>query len=189
MDVTKHEQILAVASRLFLREGVQAVAMNRVAAEAEVAPMTVYRQFGSKERLVAAVVEEGSVRSLRWLADRLDPGGRDPRASLAGLGDVLNDWLAAETCNSSLISGVAIELRGNGDHPAHKAVEAHRASMRQLLEDLAGRAGVTDPRLLAAQLQFLFEGAATAALAGQSPAAAEGVRALVGATLAAGSSQ
>jgi hypothetical protein len=57
-----------------------------------------------------------------------------------------------------------------------------------LLEDLAGRAGAADPRRLAAQLQFLIEGAAAAALVDQWPAAAESVRAFVDVALSAGSS-
>jgi AcrR family transcriptional regulator len=47
------DRILATATRLFPEEGIQAVGINRIVAEAEVALMTVYRQFGGDE-LVAA---------------------------------------------------------------------------------------------------------------------------------------
>jgi AcrR family transcriptional regulator len=186
VSVPPHDRILATAARLFLEEGIQSVGMNRIAAEAGVAPMTIYRQFGSKDRLVAAAVEDRSTRSRQWLADRLGPSGENPEISLRGLWDVLEEWLAAEDFHDALVTSVATELRGSGDHPAHKAVEAHRVAMRQLLEDLAIRGGAVTPSRMAAMLQFLVE---SAAVVKQWPAAAEGVRALADAALVAGSAR
>jgi AcrR family transcriptional regulator len=152
--------------------------MNRIAAEAGVAPMTIYRQFDSKDRLVAAVIEAWSTRSLSWLADRLDPHGEDPETWLRTLWDVLEEWLAAEDFQGALVTSVATELRGSGDHPAHRAVEAHRVVMRRLLEDMAATVGAADPPRLAAMIQFLVEGVAASAGVERWPAEAEGVRAL-----------
>jgi AcrR family transcriptional regulator len=183
---TPHERILSTATGLFLREGIAAVGMARIAAVAGVAPMTIYRQFGGKDRLVAAVVEDWSRRSLRRLADRFGPPGGDPEVRLEGLWDVLEAWLATEELHGSLVTSVATELRDRAQHPAHGAVEAHRMAMRRLLEDLAGRGGAADPARLAAQLQFLVESTAAAAVVGRWPAGSDGVRALAGAALAAG---
>jgi AcrR family transcriptional regulator len=159
--LTPRDRVLATAARLFQEEGIQSVGMNRVASEAGVAPMTIYRHFHNKERLVAVVIEDRSSRSLRWLAERLDPPGEGRQASLEGLWEVLQEWLAADELHASLLTSVASELRSQVDHPAHKAVEAHRTAMRQLLEeDLAGRAEAVDPPRLAGQLLFLVEGAA-----------------------------
>jgi AcrR family transcriptional regulator len=180
VGVTPHDRILDTAARLFVEEGVLAVGMNRIAAEADVAPMTIYRQFGSKERLVAAVVEDWSARSLRWLAERLDPRGQGSAGSLQELWGVLEQWLAADELHAALLTRVAIELRGQGDHPAGKAVEAHRVAMRQLLEDLATRMGALDPTGVAGQLLFLVE---AAALVEAWPAGAGDVRALADAAL------
>ena len=51
------ERILDAATRLFYDKGIQAVGVNRIIAEADVAPMTLYRQFGGKDELVAATIE------------------------------------------------------------------------------------------------------------------------------------
>ncbi|HEV8373688.1 MAG TPA: helix-turn-helix domain-containing protein, partial [Actinomycetota bacterium] len=40
------ERILTTATELFRQEGIAAVGVNRIIADAEVAPMTLYRQFG-----------------------------------------------------------------------------------------------------------------------------------------------
>ncbi|HEU4396351.1 MAG TPA: helix-turn-helix domain-containing protein [Actinomycetota bacterium] len=187
MSVPPHDRILEAATRLFLREGIRAVGMTRIAAEAGVAPMTIYRRFGGKDRLVAAMVEDRSKRSLRWLADRIERCGEDPEAGLQRLWDVLEEWLAAEELPGSLVTSVATELRGRLCHPAHAAVEAHRAALRRLLEELAIRAGAVDPPRLAGQLQFLVESTVAAAVVDGWPARAESVRALADAALLADS--
>jgi AcrR family transcriptional regulator len=184
--VTPHDRILDTATRLFLEEGIRAVGMSRIAAEAGVAPMTIYRQFGSKERLVAAVVEDWSSRTLRWLAERIDLPGEGPQSRLAELWDVLEEWLAADELHASLLTRVAAELRGRANHPAHKTVEAHRVAMRQLLEEMAGRAGAVNPLRVAGQLMFLVEGAAVVK---GWPAGAEDVRSLADAALVAASAR
>lgn len=57
MRLRPRERILAVATRLFLEEGIQAVGVARIVEEAQVAPMTLYRQFGGKDGVVVAVLE------------------------------------------------------------------------------------------------------------------------------------
>lgn len=184
--MTPHDRILAAATRLFVKEGVRGAGMNRIAAEAGVAPMTIYRQFGGKERLVAAVVEDWSARSLRWLAERLHASGEVPRSRLERAWDMVETWLAADELHASLLARVATELRGRPDHPAHKAIEAHRLAMRELLEDLARRAGVADPPRVARQLLVLVE---VAVVVEVWPTDADDVRALADAALGAASAR
>ena len=54
------ERILVAATRLFADEGIQATSVDRVIAEAGVAPMTVYRHFAGKDELVTATLERWS---------------------------------------------------------------------------------------------------------------------------------
>ena len=79
------ERILDAATRLFADEGINATSVDRVIAEADVAPMTVYRQFGGKDGLVAATLERWSERWLAWLRDESwtddEDAGRGSRAS------------------------------------------------------------------------------------------------------------
>lgn len=184
MPTTPRDRILAAATRLFEADGVQAVGINRIIAEADVAPMTLYRQFGSKDELVAAALEQWSVRWLHWLTARLDRYGNDPERRFAGLWDALEEWLHSEEFRGSLVANAATELRGKPHHPAHGAIARHRAAVRHLLEDLARMAGAVDPEGLAEQLHVVVEGALAAAAVERRSAGTLGVHALANAALA-----
>lgn len=48
-------RVIQTAQQLFVEEGVAATSINRIAKEAGLAPMSVYRYFGSKDKLVIEV--------------------------------------------------------------------------------------------------------------------------------------
>jgi AcrR family transcriptional regulator len=177
------ERILSTATELFRQEGIATVGVNRIIAEAEVAPMTLYRQFGSKHGLVAATLEQWSDQWLHRLADAMDRRGDDPQDRFEGLWDALEEWFSSDGFRGSYIANAATELRSEPDHPAHAIIAAHRQALRQLLEDLAKLAGAYDAAVLAAQLQVLIDGATAAAAVDRDPAAAHGARALAKAAI------
>src|SRR5262249_55915891 len=51
-------RILDAAADLFYREGFNAVGVDRISEQAEVSKRTLYKHFGSKDRLAAAALEE-----------------------------------------------------------------------------------------------------------------------------------
>ena len=179
------DRLLSTATALFQREGILAVGANRIVAEADVAPVTLDRQFGGKEGLVASVLLHWSTQSLHWLTDRLDRRGDDARARFAALWDVLEEWFAADDFNGSFAVNASAELRSEPGHPAHKVIASHRMSVRQLLEDLAKAAGAYDAAVLAAQLQVLVDGAVSVAAVDRRPGMLGEVRQLADAALAA----
>jgi AcrR family transcriptional regulator len=172
------ERLLSTATTLLDREGIQSVGINRLIAEAGVALMTLYRQFGDKDTLVAASLEHWSTDWLQWLTDELDRRGKDPEARFKGLFDALGDWFTSDRFHGSFIASAATELRGEPDHPAHRVIEGHRLAVRQLLEDLARDAGSRTPAELASQLQVLIDGAIATAAFDHSRAPAENARTL-----------
>ena len=172
------DRILDAATRLFYEKGIQAVGVNRIIAEADVAPMTLYRQFGGKDELVAATIEQWSSQWLHWLNEQIDQHGDDPRARLAALWDALETWFAGDEFRGSLVDNAASELRSEPEHPAQRAITAHRMALRQLLEDLAKMAHARDHADLAAQLQVILDGAVAVAAAGRGATVVPSVRTL-----------
>jgi AcrR family transcriptional regulator len=177
------ERILATATALFDEEGISAVGVNRIIAEADVAPMTLYRQFGNKNELVAATIEQWSTQWLHMLTDRLERHGDHAAARYAALWDALEAWFASGDFRGSFVLNAAAELRSEPGHPAHAVIATHRRAVRQLLEDLAKAAGAPDPADLAVQLQVLMDGAIEIAALDRQPAAARTSRLLALAAL------
>jgi AcrR family transcriptional regulator len=118
------DRILATATRLFLEEGIQAVGINRIIAEADVALMTLYRQFGGKDELVAAALKRWSDQWLHWLTDRLDQCGEDALAHFTGLWDAMEEWRESDEFRGSLVANATAELRNKPHHPAHEPIAA-----------------------------------------------------------------
>src|SRR5512132_2027715 len=140
-----HERTLDAATRLFADEGIHATGVDRVIAEADVAPMTVYRHFDGKDHLVTATLARWSERWLGWLRDEARLGGDDPGTRLDALWDALEKWFADERFRGSYVANVATELRAKPGHPAQAVVAAHRAALRELLQDLLTGAGPPPP--------------------------------------------
>jgi AcrR family transcriptional regulator len=182
-----HDRILSTATDLFRKEGIAAVGVNRIIGKADVAPMTLYRQFGSKDGLVAAALEQWGVEWMHFLSEALGGRSEDPWARLEALWDALEAWVTGDGCRGSFITNGATELRSEPDHPAQPVIAAHRRALRQLLEDLAKSAGASDPAVLAAQLQVLIDGAIAAAAIDRDPAVARDARELAKAALGAAS--
>ena len=158
MPATPRERILDTAIQLFSRIGVNVVGVDRIVTEANVAPMTLYRHFDSKDELIAAALEQWSAQWLQWLHDEIEGRGVDPTARFNGLLDALQESLASQEHGGALVTSAATEIRGEPNHPARKVITEHRAELRQVLEGLAKQVGVNDPARLAGQLQIIIDG-------------------------------
>jgi AcrR family transcriptional regulator len=88
--------------------------------------MTLYRQFGNKDNLVAAALEQWSTSWLHRLADAMDRRGDDPSDRFDGLWDELQAWFAEEPFRGSFVANAATELRSEPHHPAQTRIAQHR---------------------------------------------------------------
>lgn len=55
------QKVIKTAQKLFLDAGIASVSINRIASEAGLTPMSVYRYFGSKDKLIDAVWQDALV--------------------------------------------------------------------------------------------------------------------------------
>lgn len=152
------EHVLTVAHDLFYWEGIRAVGVDRIAADAGVAPTTLYRLFASKDELVAAYVDRAQQAYREWFQASLDSGGDDPRTRVLALFDEQNVMLQPAVCRGCPFLMVLTEF------PDDKlAGHQHAVRLKQWVHDqfvvLARDLGAADPQQLATHLTLVFEGA------------------------------
>jgi AcrR family transcriptional regulator len=164
------DRVLAAAARLFVREGVNAVGVDRLAQEAEVSKRSIYQHFEGKDAIVAAMLEEYGPRVVSgYFADE---DARTPRERVLHVFETLHRAAEASDFFGCPFVNVATELRDR-DHPAAAVARHFKEELTAYFERQAVAAGAADPRTLAVQLTLLFDGAsASAAVRGGTPEAA-----------------
>jgi AcrR family transcriptional regulator len=154
------ERVLKTASRLFYREGIRAIGVDRIAAEAEVGKMTLYRHFATKDDLVVAVLEARDGPALAALTTAIERAGDDPRARLLAPFAMLEPWFTSRGFRGCPFMNAALELH-DLDHPARAVAHRHKAMTRDAFAKTAAAAGLTRAKAgaLADQLALVFDGA------------------------------
>jgi len=151
------ERLLQTASELFYREGIHAVGVDRIIAEAGVTRATFYRHFPSKEDLVEAYlgVEDANIRGAFAAAEE---SGAEPK-ELVGL---VIDGLADDVSRHHTRGCPFINAAAEYPDPAsgvRKAVAEHREWFRSELEHVLEAAEADDPEGAAGQLVLLRDAA------------------------------
>lgn len=151
-------RLLEVATEVFYAEGIRATGVDSLVERAGVSKPTLYSQFGSKENLVAAVLDRRRVQRQQALTEFLD------RADTTGTQRLLGvfDWLAAghrrDGFRGCPFTNAAVELP-SPDHPARKVISVYKDWLRHILADLAEQAGVDHPQEVGNALLLLIDGA------------------------------
>lgn len=159
MIASPRERLLTTAERLFYDEGFHGTGIDRVAAEAGVARMTLYNQFGSKDELVKAMLTERNDRFLRCL---------DEAAARAAAGDATkalvaahNEWVAAESRRGCLLVRAMAEYTAHNQAIAEQAA-GHKKAVEKRLRHALTRDQWDASERLASHLFLILEGSISA---------------------------
>ncbi|WP_323095421.1 TetR/AcrR family transcriptional regulator [Intrasporangium sp. YIM S08009] len=151
------DRLLEAASRLFYREGINGVGVDRILAEAGVTRATMYRHFTGKEALVAAYLQSED-ETIRGYFTAAEATGGPPRELLGRVVDAVADDVSRYHTRGCPFINAAAEFP-DAASPVRQIVTAHRAWFRQTLTDLARAAGSPDPGATAAALVLLRDAA------------------------------
>jgi AcrR family transcriptional regulator len=164
-------RILEAAYDLFCRDGVRAVGIDRVVAEAGVAKMTLYHHFASKDRLVLAFLDLREERwTYAWLAHGVERRAPRPADRSLALFDLLDEWFQEPGFNGCPFLRTLMELP-DPERATHQAAVGHLEVVRQVLERHATEGGAAPAGELAYSLQILMMGAILSAMRGDRAAA------------------
>lgn len=147
-------RVLDAATRLFYAEGVHAVGVDRIIAEAGVAKATFYHHFRTKDDLVAAYVTDQCRRQQRAAAAL---AGGPPRATLLAVYDYIGEAGAGPGYRGCPFINAAAEYP-DPDHPVRRAVAEYRRWFRGLVRDLLAADGHPDAERTADILLVLRDG-------------------------------
>lgn len=131
--IPARRRLLNTATRLFYTEGIRAVGIDRIIAEADIAKATFYNHFPSKEELVVAYIEE---------QDRLGRAAvaalpkKSPREMIAAIMGRISEAVVVGGWRGCPFLNAAAEYPDPAS-PVRQAIDAHRTwyhdSLRELL--------------------------------------------------------
>lgn len=179
------DRIFETARELFYQHGIRAVGVETIASEADATKMTLYRNFPSKDELVAEILREQEKDYWIWWDQVTACCCDDPRGQLEAIFDAFETKACSGDVHGCPLSNAAIELH-EVDHPAQKVSVAYKQTLHARLIDLCKRAGAPDDDL-ADGLMLLMEGSSSARVTlgpdGPVRAVARAGRALIRCTL------
>ena len=157
-ELSKRDQLLETAWRLFYRDGYHATGIDRILAEAGVAKMTLYKHFRSKEELILAVLEKRSQLFSESFSRFLQAKKRTPDQQLLAVFEWLIAWIKGKEFRGCFFQKAMAEYQEVQD-PIHQAALAHKTAFHAEIRRLVAVAGLTRAKGLADQLALLVEGA------------------------------
>lgn len=154
--LSARDRLLDTGDRLFYREGVQAVGIDRVLAEAGVAKASLYQHFGGKDQLVAACLERRTMNGRAsvdaFLADTA------PSQRALRFFDWVVLWAQSEDFRGCPLQHTLSELT-DASHPARRVALRQREWIAERFVEWATAAGAVDAITTARALMVLFDGA------------------------------
>jgi AcrR family transcriptional regulator len=167
MTIGMKDRILDTTDRLFYRQGIRAVGVDTIAAEAGISKRTLYNHFPSKDKLIVAYLS----RRFRPISASDAPPAEQVLAVFEGL----KRGFASRGFRGCPFVNAVAEL-GEPTHAARGIAVAFKEQRRLWFREMLTRLGAEDPDGVATQLSLLLDGAIAAALVRGDPMMARAAR-------------
>lgn len=159
------DRILETAGELFYARGIHCVGVDSIASEAGTNKMSLYRNFPSKEELVAEYLREQEREYWAVWDATIEPCQGDPRRQLEALFDgflarAKNKQDDVDDCKvrrGCALGNAAVEIPQE-DENLRSIVLAYKSELRRRLRKLSKEAGASEPDALGDALMLLLEG-------------------------------
>jgi AcrR family transcriptional regulator len=172
------DRLMAAAERLFYTDGIHAVGVDRLCAEAEVSKRSLYQHFAGKDDVVTAMLQAKADE----FAAQLALENHSPRDRVLALFDALNEMAESADFRGCPFMSAATELK-DPDHPAVRVAREEKVALTKYFADALRDGGARDPEALALQLTLIFDGASAYSVirGGSTPATRQAVETLLAA--------
>ena len=181
--IDKRQHVVETAYTLFKRAGFHATGIDRIIAEADVAKMTMYRHFPSKDELIVQVLDYRARRFERQL-DQLAQEVATPERKIGKIFDWHERWFGSPDFHGCLFAHALAEF-GDPTHPVFQAVARQKNGLKRRMQAILEE--MMPPKQAegaAAALLMLIEGATLMAQMGEAEAAIDSARKAADAVIA-----
>ncbi len=151
-------RILEVAGARFYQDGIRAVGIDAIIEEADVARMTFYKHFPSKDQLVLEYLQGRDRQWWEWVEAALEKYGPDDADRPLVIFDALEQRLQRPFRRGCAFVNAMADL-ADPDHPAHRFALGHKRAVEDFVRGLCRELGHADADGLAERLVLLLEGA------------------------------
>ena len=169
------QRILETADRLFYQDGIRAVGIDRIIAEANVAKMSLYKHFPSKDDLILAVLMHREEGVLAFFRSAMEQHGRAAKNSLRAFFAALKIFFESPEFRGCPFQNAVVELAD----PAHLGtafVRGHKQRFSEFLRGLVAETVGKAAAKVAPAVSILVEGAIVTALIQGDPGVADVAR-------------
>jgi AcrR family transcriptional regulator len=166
------QRILETADRLIYRDGIRAVGIDRIIAEANVAKMSLYKHFPSKDDLILAVLQYREQGVLEFFRSAMERHGKKAKNSLRAFFAALQEWFQMPDFRGCAFQNAAVEL-ADPAHAGTEFVRGHKQRFGDFLRGLVEEAVGTAAAKVAPAVALLVEGAIVTAVIQGKPDAAD----------------
>jgi AcrR family transcriptional regulator len=158
MATQMREYILNVASELFSSQGINATSVDTIVAKADIAKVTLYKYFKSKEQLILEYLREYDGKLWKKLSEVTEKEA-DATAKLNALVNAMLDWIGDPEFKGFAFINASVEFP-QSENPVHQTSLEFAQTLRNTLAELAREAGIKNADTLALQLALVVEGTA-----------------------------
>jgi AcrR family transcriptional regulator len=158
----KRDHLLATAWHLFYRDGYHRVGIDTILAEAQVAKMTLYNHFKSKDELIVTLLDERNALIIASLDRAIADAGAKPVARFQAVFEWLEAWFTSVDFRGCAFIRALAEFPEPA-HPVHRAAWRFKTAFKARLADVARENGARKPAAVAESLSLVIDGAIVAA--------------------------
>ena len=161
------QRLVETAGKLFYAEGIRAVGIDRIIAEADVAKKTLYNHFASKDELILAVLEDREQQVLTMLTTSIERHVQQGQDRLDAFFLALREWFQSAEFRGCAFINASVEM-ADPQHPASQFAAAHKQRLYALLREMIAESAGPQAARQAPAICLLVEGAMVAAVLEQS---------------------
>ena len=150
-------RIFESAKELFYQNGIRAVGVDGIANHAGTTKMSLYRNFQSKDQLVAECLRDHRREFWAWWDETVSAFEGDPRGQLMALINAFVSTKCSKHANGCPLANAIIELHEE-EHPGRAVILEHKMEIRHRLREISRGMGARNPDQLGDALMLLIEG-------------------------------